>query len=279
VTELRWLGFGDLDAGVWGLAWMPGEDGPGSVALGAGADVSVVRAELQAGGAADDWRLHGEGLELTISAVREDVSVGGSDSTLEGSDPTLEGIDQLARATGSFTLEGAEHQVDSLAWRAALRGLPELDKFTSQRLVAAWFEPADGLATLALRPRKARGQEGDLISAALYESGRPLPVSDPRLSTTYTGDGIPARAGVELWVSTPAAAEQEREREPAQEQEPEQERGPEQEEQEHPHRAAGEALGPRAGWTEGQLKLSAQPFRWHSHGQDGAGVYLLGETG
>jgi hypothetical protein len=252
VTSLHWLAFGDLDAGVWGLAWVPGEDDRGSVALGAGADTSVVRAELQAGGSGDQWGLHGEGLELTISAAGEDVSV-------DGSAPKLEGFDQLARAKGSFLLDGAEHAVDSLAWRAALRGLPEPDGLASQRLLAAWFEPAGGLAALALRPRKARGQEGDLVSAALFESGRPLPVSDPRLSTTYTGDGVPARAGVELWVSEAGEGEQEA--------------------GEHPHRAAGEALGPRVVWSDGELELAAQPFRWHAHGQDGAGVYLLGQSG
>ena len=47
---------------------------------------------------------------------------------------------------------------------------------------------------------------------------------------------------------------------------------------EHPHRVAGEAAGPRVPWTEGDLNLGAQPFRWHSHGRDGAGVYLLGRS-
>jgi hypothetical protein len=47
---------------------------------------------------------------------------------------------------------------------------------------------------------------------------------------------------------------------------------------EHPHRVAGEAAGPRARWTEGPIELEAQPFRWHSHGRDGGGVYLLGRS-
>ncbi len=256
MTGLRWLAFGDLDAGVWGLAWMPGENGAGSVALGAGADAAVVRAELQAGGPAEDWLLRGEGLELMVSAEGEDVSVDGSSPSLKGVE--VDGVDQLARVKGNLTLQGTEHPVDSLAWRAVLHGLPEPDKLTSQRLVAAWFEPAGGLAALALRPRKARGQEDDLVSAALFESGQPVPVSDPRLSTTYTGDGVPVRAGVELWVSETVE--------------------PDQEPREHPHRAAGEAIGARATWTEGALGLSAQPFRWHAHGQDGAGVYVLGQS-
>jgi hypothetical protein len=256
VTALRWLAFGDLDAGVWGLAWMPGENGAGSVALGAGADTMVVRGELQGGGPSEDWLLRGEALELAVSAEGEDVSVDDSSRSLKGVE--VKGFDQLARVKGSLTLQGAEHPVDSLAWRAVLRGLPEPNELASQRLIAAWFEPAAGLAALALRPRKARGQEGDLVSAALFESGQPVPVSDPRLSTTYTGDGVPVRAGVELWVSETVE--------------------PEQDAQEHPHRAAGEATGARTTWTEGALGLSAQPFRWHAHGRDGAGVYVLGQS-
>ena len=96
------------------------------------------------------------------------------------------------------------------------------------------------------------------MTAALVESGEPRVVADPRLSTTYGGEGVPARAGVELWVSEPA-------------EEPETVK-------EHPHRLAGEATGPQVRWTDGGLGLGAQPFRWHSHGRDGAGVYLLGRA-
>ena len=57
-------------------------------------------------------------------------------------------------------------------------------------------------------------------TAALIEAGARRNVADPRLSTTYTGDGAPARAGVELWVSEPGedpevAGEREAARAPA----------------------------------------------------------------
>jgi hypothetical protein len=248
-VTVRCLAFGDLDAGVWGAAWIPG-DGPVSVAAGAGPASAVAAAELEGDGVDRDWSLRGDGLELSIAAAGDPAGIEAASA--------LDGVDQLSHATGRITLDGTEHQIDAPGWRAVLGTLPNDDELLSLRLVSAWFGPGDGLALLALRPRRARGQEGDLVAATVFEPERALPVSDPRLSTTYAASGLPARAGVELWTVT----------EPVE---------PEGEPQEHPHRAAGEALGPRATWTEGRLALEAAPFRWHSNGRDGAGVYLLGQ--
>jgi hypothetical protein len=123
-------------------------------------------------------------------------------------------------------------------------------------LLAAWFDRDEALALSASRPRRARGQESDLITASLVESGLARTVIDPRLSTTYAGDGAPSRAGVELWVSEPS-------------EEPDTNG-------ERPYRIAGEAAGSAATWSEGELQLAAYPLRCHSHGRDGAGVYLVG---
>jgi hypothetical protein len=236
VTSLRWLAFGDPDGAVWGAAWIP--DGTtGHAVLGAGADTRVLEARLEAAAPDGEWRLGGDGLELVLSPVA---------------------ADGVVRASGRLTLGAGEHQVDSPGWRATVDEPPSPGQLDSIRLLAAWFADDESLALLALRPRKARGQEGDTVTAALVESGAARTVSDPRLSTTYTGDGVPSRAGVELWVSEPAE-------EPGTV-------------KEHPHRVAGEAAGPRASWTDGGLELEAQPFRWHSHGRDGGGVYLLGRS-
>jgi hypothetical protein len=242
VTALRWLAFGDLDAGSWGVAWIPDDGLKGHAVLGTAAGARVAEVDLDA---SEDWSLKGDGLELKMSPA------GG---TIDGDD----GFAQLAVAKVSFGLDGEERAVEARGWRAAVRELPEAGRLDSLRLLAAWFGDDEALALISVRPRKARGQEGDLVTAALVESGEPRVVADPRLSTTYGGEGAPARAGVELWVSEPAE-------EPG-------------DVKEHPHRVAGEATGPRVPWTDRGLDLGAQPFRWHSHGRDGAGVYLLGRA-
>lgn len=236
MTALRWLAFGDLHAELWGMAWIPGEEGQGHAAVAAGEDIRVLAARLQDAGG--NWELTGDGLELAVAAA---------------------GPDQPARATGSLTANGSERAIDASGWRAVTPELPEAGKLDSLRVLAAWFEGDEGLSVVAARPRKARGQEGDELSAALFESGRVQSVIEARLSTTYTRDGIPSRVGVELWVSVSTDdAEAPTER---------------------PHRVAGEAVGPRAAWSERGLELGAQPIRWHSHGRDGTGVYVLGRPG
>jgi hypothetical protein len=236
VTSPRWLAFGDPDGAAWGAAWMP--DGTtGHAVVGVGADTRVLAADLKASTPTGEWRLDGEGLELALSPLA---------------------ADGLSRATGRLSLGDGQRPIDCPGWRATVDHPAAADKLDSIRLLAAWFGDDEALALLALRPRKARGQEGDTVTAALVEAGALRTVSDSRLSTTYTGEGVPSRAGVELWVSEPA-------------EEPEAVA-------EHPHRVSGEAAGPRVRWTEGGLELEAQPFRWHSHGRDGGGVYLLGRS-
>jgi hypothetical protein len=125
-----------------------------------------------------------------------------------------------------------------------------LDRFESVRDVSAWFEPADGLALVAMRPRKARGQDSDLITAVLLDPEKPPAIVDPRLSTTYTAEGRPVRAGVELWLG-------------------------EEEEEQYARRVTGEAIGEGAAAVIHRFEVRAQPFRWHSRGRDGAGLYVL----
>lgn len=233
MTALRWVAFGELDPARWGAALFAGEKGAGHVVLAAGDVKAVLGAELDAAGAA--WCLRGDGFELTIAGTGEDTT---------------------DRATGSFTLDGREHDVDAPASREALGDPGELD---SLRVLAAWFDGDESLTLSALRPRGAGGHEGERITTSLLESGQARTVIDPRLSTTYAGDGEPSRAGVELWVSEPSEDAEEA--------------------TERPYRIAGEAVARGASWREGDLELAAYPFRCHSHGRDGAGVYVLGRPG
>jgi hypothetical protein len=271
VTKLRALAFGDLDAGAWGVAWMPEPAGPASVVVGVGASAAVVSATLAGGEPAEQWRLEGDAVELVLSPLGAPVRSGSSDGGIEG-------FDQLSTANGRFTLDGEEQPVDCLGWRSARSGNLDLRRLGSFRQVSAWFKPGAGLALLALRSRKSRGQEADVLAAGVLETERPGPVADPRLSTTYTAAGLPIRAGLELWVeSGPSAAGEAEPDDPAGEADEHVDSLSEPAPDEYPRRAAGEALGVHADWSVAEFELHAELFRWHNHGHEGAGVYLLGQ--
>jgi hypothetical protein len=74
---------------------------------------------------------------------------------------------------------------------------------------------------------------------------------DPRLSSTYDGDGRLRRVGVELWLGENEEADM------------------------CSLRMAGEATGAAAVLEVESGTVLAQPFRCHSRGESGAGMYLL----
>jgi hypothetical protein len=252
MSTSRALAFADLDAGLWGVSWLPDPDEPAPVAVRRGANTAVVAVRLTGDDVASAWQLVGEGIKLSLSPSSQAV-ISGADSG------GIVGFDQLCQVSGSLTLGAGAHEVSCLGWRSE-RGSLELERIESFREVAAWFAPQDGLALLALRPRDARGQESDVVAAAVLDDGQGTPVSDPRLSTTYTAAGLPARAGLELWIEEPAQPD-----------------APEDATSEQlPRRAAGEAVGDGLSWENARFALHAVPLLWHSRGNDGAGAYLLG---
>lgn len=248
-SALRTLAFGDLAGTAWGAGWFSGPAGVALAALGAGKQDAVVSSVRVSDGAdGDGWRLDGDHTELVVSPTGEAVTVSSADGQIEGRD-------QLCRVTGRFELGGAEQQVDSLGLRTWFSADIDLARFESIRAVATWFEPDEALALTAFRARKAKAHDGDAVAGAvLGPEGSPR-VEDPRLSTTYGAEGWPLRAGLELWLAAPEDSEQQ-----------------------FPRRASGEATGPRAqGAAPDGLELRAEPFRWHSRGRDGAGIYLLAQ--
>jgi hypothetical protein len=258
------LAFGDLDGGVWGVAWSAsvGEawndpvDLPLSIAVRADAHAEVLAARLTGGARDQPWRVHGDSIELALSPTTQPAGEAGTGP--------LEGFDQLCRASGQVTLGDCELEVDAPGWRGARDERLKLERIESFRQVAAWFGREDGLALVALRPGGARGQDADLIAASVL-APKPAPViDDPRLSTTYGAAGAPVRAGVELWFAEREAADS---------------GGNAEGDGEHEalaRRAAGEATAPGLEWEAAGFALQAVPLRWHSRGEDGAGVYLLG---
>jgi hypothetical protein len=246
---VRTVAFGDVDEGIWGIAWVPDPQQPGFVCLGAAGDAVQSSAGLHGEQSEEEWRLEVDGADLTARPAGEAVPATGPDGVSAG-------FDQLCRVSGTFVLAGNEQAVECLGRRGARAKALDLDRFTSVRDVSAWFDPTYGMALVALRPGKARGQEADLITAAVLDPEDSRAVVEPRLSTTYTADGRPERAGLELWLVA--------------------DDGDENQEPQYPRRAAGEAMGPHAAGNAGALEVQVELFRWHSRGQDGAGVYLLG---
>ena len=240
---LRALAFGDLDGAAWGVAWFPGAGLPGFVAVGSGDDAVTIEASLDPDDDSGGWLLHGYGVELRVSAAGEDA-------------PDLRGeFDAVCHVHGAITVEAVEHDVDCLGRLAVHDGAGELDQFASVRDVCAWFDPTHGLSLVAMRPRKARGQESDVVNAVALEPEGALAIDDPRLSTTYAADGRPLRVGLELWLAV----------------------GDDDEEEQLPRRASGETLGAAATGRLGRFDVLAQFVRWDSRYGDGAGVYLLAQ--
>jgi hypothetical protein len=265
--QLRALAFGALDGSLWGAVL-----DRGTPALVVGTDAQSPTAEgVWSGlswGEGDEgaWTLTGEGVDLTVVAANApapadaaadagagaDADAGGAPGEGSGEvrvpQPPPEGPadQQLCRVTGTVTVGGAQRTVDCVGTRARAEG-KAVSAATAARLTAAWFTDAEAIELLALRP--AKGQPQETLAATLFDADAWIPVHEPRLSTTYDGEGVPLRAGLELWVTDG--------------------------EHEYPRRVAGEADREHAVATAPGLTLSVSRLRCHSRGQDGPGVYVL----
>jgi hypothetical protein len=245
--SLRTMAFGDVGLSRWGAIFSPGRELPAFAVLGGERPV-VLSVEIQGDASAGgEWWVAGEGLELAVVPEPRETT------TAEN------GFDQLVTVRGELPSDGAR-EVELLGCRSE-RG-QELDPGTVQLVkdVRAWFSPAEGFACLAIRPNRAAGHAEEQVSATIFEAGQPLAVAEPRLSTTYTEEGLPIRATLELWLP---------------ENEEEQEAQETDQAVSYPRRAAGEVAGPGVTHTFGSLSMHARPFQWRAAGREGAGVYLL----
>jgi hypothetical protein len=243
--RLRTVAFGTLDGGPWGAAWLAESPIVVLAASAGGPPRRIPGATITGPDQGEDWRLAADGLELDLSGDGEPAPI--------ATDEAVVGFEQLCRARGHAVVDGSELTVDCPGLRGAHHDL-DLGAYQSIRRVSAWFDSGEGIALLALRPRKAKGHGRDVMRAALLGSDGPAVVADPRLSTTYTADGAPARAGLELWLD-------------------------DEDSEQYPRRAAGEAVGAPARLSDHDLELRAAFFRWHRRGGEGAGVYLLAQAG
>ncbi len=233
--ELRTVAFGGMDGRLWG-----GALDAGTPALVFGAEGATAFA---AGGPAiawshdgADWRLNGDGFELLVSPV-------------SGGDAEADPLEELCTVSGRVVVEGAEHQVSCLGTRSFTHRL-EVGEIESLRGVSGWFADDDAISLLSWRPAGSAGSERDLLAATMFTPEGRITVDEPRLSTTYRGDGVPTRANLELWFG--------------------------QDEEQSSRRAAAEAVSSGGEAQADGILLRVAPLVCHSRGLDGVGVLLLG---
>jgi hypothetical protein len=251
MTSIHAVAFGDIQTLTWGVSWRPEDAAASRLAIRQGPAAGVHETALRADG--DAQRLEGEGATLLLRPVApaaRGLVAGGE----------LETVEQLCEASGEVRLDGRRSEVRCLGWRTTLTGAVDLSSVDSFRFLAGWLGPEHGFSLTALRPASARGHESDLSAAAVIDDPPLPPVLDPRLSTTYADSGLPARAGLELWFQEPDDAE------------PEESEAPQ-----YPRRAAGEVIDSALEWSQGGFLLRASLLRWQSRGEEGPGVYLLGQ--
>lgn len=158
----------------------------------------------------------------------------------------MEGYDQICRVTGTVTVDGTAVAVSGLGQRGHAWGAPDWSRLELTRTVAAWLDDGStGVVVSAARPAGATAHADETVAAAVVEAGEPVAVDDPRLSTTYDGEGRQRRAGLELWIC---------------------------DEDDYPLRASGEAI---CGSTLdlGSLRLDLAFLRWRADGRTGIGRY------
>ena len=264
---LRALAFGTLDGSLWAAAIDPPSGGGGgspALVIGGAGESGDGTAEgiadhpfgwrgglTWSGPAGGAWTLSGAGVQLTVEPAARVEPAADEAGHAPGRAAATGEVQELCRVRGTVTLDGAqpsERALDCVGTRIAVEAAA-MARLGSARLVSAWFADAEALTLLALRPEASADHDSDAVAATLFDPDGWLPVSDPRLSTTYDAAGAPTRANLELWVGEG--------------------------ENEFPRRAAGEVAGPGATVTAGPIALRVVPLGCHSRGQEGSGVYVL----
>jgi hypothetical protein len=262
------ISWGDPEADLYGLARI-GLDADGASALAVLFSrrepvAAIARDGLTAEGA--DWAsLEAGGVAMATGAPLEGWTVGfRSEDARQGfaleleaaSEPAalddavarsggMEGYEQLCVVRGMVLADGAARPVTCLGQRGHTWGAPDWSRIALTRSLTVWADGGPGVALSAIRPAGASNHAQEAVWAALLGPEEVKPIDDPRVSTTYDGDGHQRRAGLELWVG---------------------------EGDDIPERASGEVL---CGSTLelGPLALDLAFFAWHFEGREGVGRY------
>ena len=232
-TDAVTFAFGDPDAQLYGLARI-GLSPAGASALAvlfAGREpvTAVARGGIDVGAADWDsvaagglrtaiaeplrrWTValdgDGNGFDLRFEAISAPAPLGDAVVRAGG----MDGYEQLCAVEGTVRVAGRVSQVRCLGQRGHTWGEPDWSRIAAARTVSAW--PDEGFA-LALNAIRLEGAEhGDEpVWAALLDRAGTLEVEDPRLSTTYDGDGHQRRAC--LLYTSPSPRDRQKSRMPS----------------------------------------------------------------
>jgi hypothetical protein len=191
----------------------------------------------------------GGGFELELAALSPPIEL--SPSTEVAAVSGTQGYEQLCRVTGTARIGEQRLEIDCLGQRGHQWGVPDWETLESARTVSAWLGPDSAVVLQGARAEGADGHDEEALTGLLVDGAGPGAVitelDDPRLSTTYDGNGRQRRAGMELWVGA---------------------------EDDFPQRVAGEALCGTS-LELGRLRLDSAFFLWRSAGRAGVGRYEL----
>jgi hypothetical protein len=190
----------------------------------------------------DEDGRHGFALELEARSVPAQGDADAGAARLGG----MHGYEQLLDVSGVATIDGKRRELAGLGQRGHSWGAPDWTRMSVARTIGAWLHGGDGVTLSAVRAEGVAGHGGEAIDAFLLAGGEVTPISDPRLSTTYDGEGHQQHAGLELYVGDG--------------------------EEEIAHRMAGEVV---CGTTLdlGRLRLDCAFMRWRMDGRQGVGRY------
>ena len=211
------ISFGDPRSEIYGVARVGlGGDRPTGLAVlfrgaetadvhagdgdpGTGWDAGVVRFETVEPLRAWRGRFVGDrgGFELELEALGEPAPLGAGQ---------MDGYEQLCRVRGGARAAGQTVTIDCLGQRGHTWGSPSWSETALVRSVSAWMDPDLAVLMSATRSGKAAEHDAEHLTATVLEGSpvTPIAIEDPRLSTTYDGDGRHRRAGFELWTTEEA---------------------------------------------------------------------------
>ena len=256
-TDAMTFAFADREAGFFGLARASVADGHGSalgvlfagrepVSLVAEGDHPVEDADW------DDLNLPGLTVRTIEPHARWQVVLAtepGFELEFEAASPPaefeplggMEGHERLCRVRGT----AAGRPIDCLGQRGRSWGTADWSEIVLTRSLGAWLDEGPSVVYSAVRPAGAESHAEEAQWGALLDAEGAVAMADPRLSTTYDGDGHQRRAGLELWVG---------------------------EDDDYPRRGAGQVLC-GSSVELGSLRLDLAFFGWTLDGRRGVGRY------
>jgi hypothetical protein len=229
-----------------------------AVVFAGGEPIIAERAERDA--PLDSWKevgVNGVRMETTeplerwrLALKRDDVTVdlnaGAVSPPLELAPPAevgVEGYEQLCELSGTVDAGGRLHPFRGRGRRVHRWGVLDWGRLELWRsLYASAGEAA--VLLVAVRPRGSAGHGEELRTVRLLEHGTQVELEDVRLSTVYGADGLPSKAGLELFGTG----------------------------EELPRRVGGAAVG-GASIDLGPERLDLSFFRWSLEGEPAFGCY------